>query len=630
MFSDLLFKWLKIALFVFSKGKAGNYCYGTCGHHSRCSTSPKSPNGYYPRYPAPSPPPYSTPGYSVYYPGGVQTVTSTSDPYPSWCPMSCSQHPTLDCYMQCNDECCESRDGKRKWKTSALTAKTNEKFGNLNDDLIDEERKQREHKPDGLDDKVIASQDNTTQGHNVENEENVNADNITDEARKRPEHKPDGLHDKVIASQDNTTQGHNVENEENVNADNITDEARKRPEHKPNFSDDKVVTSQENAHNTPQASNVENAENVISDDLFDEERRQPKHKTNALDDKAITSQDNNSTQVHNVADAENVTTDDLTDDERKRPKHKPNALDDKAITSQDNNNTQVHNVADAENVTTDDLTDKERKRPKHKPNVLDDKVITSHDNATQAHNVEDAENIIAALKKKIKSLQIRLKEKNRPKAHNQLDKLLNDSVESNEDYNSTTLKETELSSYDAKDNDRSDQGENEWTTTSHDLIDDGDQEPRNFDKGENNGLENDTRTTLNESSYNEENNVSIANNDKEPAVELDALINEDNKIKPTQSHSVQITNEIIDDKEKVNKKTATDLDDLDEKTAQQSDEDESKRENNETEAPSELGLYSLKDSAIDPTEELLDEEAIDDAGKFGRKRNFIRKRKKPQ
>ena len=446
--------------------------------------------------------------------------------------------------MQCNDECCESRDGKRKWKTSALTAKTNEKFGNLNDDLMDEER-------------------------------------------KRPEHKPDGLDDKVIASQDNTTQEHNVENEENVNADNITDEERKRPEHKPNFSDDKVVTSQENAHNTPQASNVENAENVISDDLFDEERRQPKHKTNALDDKAISSQDNNSTQVHNVADAENV--------------------------------------------TTDDLTDKERRRPKHKPNALDDKVITSHDNATQAHNVEDAENIIAALKKKIKSLQIRLKEKNRFKAHNQLDKVLNDSIESNKHYNSTTLNETELSSYDAKDNDRYDQGKNEWTTASHDLIDDDDQEPRNFDKGElNNGLENDTRTTLNESSYNEENNVSITNNDKEPAVELDALIREDNKIKPTQSHSAQITNEMIDDKEKVNKKPAVDLDDLDEKTAQQSDEDESRSENNETEAPSELGLYSLKDSAIDPTEELLDEEAIDDAGKFGRKRNFIRKRKKPQ
>lgn len=335
-------------------------------------------------------------------------MTSTSDPYPSACPMSCSQHPTLDCYMQCNDECCESRDGKRKWKSNAMTAMMKEKFGKLNDDLIDEERKW----------------------------------------------------------------------------------------------------------------------------------------------------------------------------------------------------------------------------PKHKPNVLDDKVTASHDNTSQTNNVEDAENVIAALKKKIKSLQIRLKKKNQPEEHNQLDKLLNDSVESNEDYNSTTLNETELSSFDEKDNDRYDQGKNESTTTSPDLIDD-DQEPSNFDEGVlYNELGNDTSTTMNESSYNEENNVSISNNDKEPGVENDALINEENKINTTQSPSVQIKNEVVDDKEKLNENPAIDMDDLGEKTAQESNEDERRSGNIETEPPSELGLYSLKDSAIDPTEELLDEEGIDDVGKFGRKRNLIRKQKK--
>lgn len=489
--------------------------------------------------------------------------------------------------MQCNDECCESRDGKRKWKTNALTAKSKEKSAKLNGDLTDEERKRPKHKPDVSDDKVIASQDNTTQEHNVENEEKVIVDDLIDEERKRPKPKPDVLDDKVITSQDNT--------------DSIT-----------------------------QASNVENAENGISDDLIDEERKRPKHKTNALDDKAITSQD--TTQAHNEEDAENAIANDITDEGKKWPEHKPNVLDDKVITSHDDtyNITQASNVENEKNVIADNLFDEERKRPKDETSVLDDKMITSQDTA-QAHDIKDAENIIIALKKKIKSLQIRLKKKRRPEEHNQLDKLLNDSIGSNEDYNSATSNETELSSYDEKDNDRYDQGRNQSTTTSHNLINDDDQEPSNsHDEGElHNGLENDTRTAMNESSYNEENNVSITNNDKEPGVEIDALINEENKISPTQNPTVQITNEIIDDKEKLNKNSVVDMDDLDEKIAQEPDEDESRSRSILTEPPSELGLDSLKDTAIDPTEELLNEEAIDDAGKFGRKRNFIRKRKKP-
>ena len=514
-------------------------------------------------------------------------MTTTSDPYPSGCPMSCSQHPTLDCYMQCNDECCESRDGKRKWKTNALTAKTKEKFGKVNDDLTDEERKRPKDKPNVLDDKVMESQENTTKAHNAEDAENAISGDLIDEERKRPKHKPDILDDKVKTSQNNT--------------DSIT-----------------------------QASKEENAENDISEDSIDDKRKRPTHKTNALGDKAITFQDN-TTQAHYEEDAENVIVDNMTDEGRKRPKQKPNVLEDKvkAFHGNTENIAPASKVENEENVSGDNLFDEERKRPKDKPSVSDDKVITSQ-GSTQAHNVEDAENIIAALKKKIKSLQIRLKEKSRPEEHNQLDELLNDSIESNEDYNNSTVNKTELSSYYEKDNNRYDQGKNQSKAASYDLINDDDQEPSNFDEGElHNALENSTRTTFNESSYNEENSPSITNNDKEPGVENDALISEENRIYPTQSSSVQITDEVIDDKEKLNKNPAFDIDDLEEKTAQESNEDDSRRENNETETPSELGLYSLKDSAIDPTEELLDEEAIDDADKFGRKRNLIRKHKKP-
>lgn len=44
-------------------------------------------------------------------------------------------------------------------------------------------------------------------------------------------------------------------------------------------------------------------------------------------------------------------------------------------------------------------------------------------------------------------------------------------------------------------------------------------------------LENNIRVILNESSYNEENSVSIINNDKELGVEYDVLINDENRIK---------------------------------------------------------------------------------------------------
>jgi len=529
--------------------------------------------------------------------------------------------------MQCNDECCESRDGKRKWKTKGLTDKTKEKFGSLNDDLIEEERKRPTDKPNFSDDKVVTFQDNTdntTRASNGENANNVISDDRIDEERKRPKHKPNALDDKVLTSQDSIAQAYSVEDTENVIADDLIEKEWKRPTHKPNALDDKVLTSQDSI---AQAYSVEGTKNVSGDDLIEKEWKRPTHKPNALDDKVLTSQDSIA-QAHSVEDTKNVSGDDLIEKEWKRPTHKTNALGEKVLTSQDSI-AQAHSVEDTENVIADDLIEKEWKRPSHKPNALGDKVIASKDNATQAHTVEEAENIIAALKKTIKSLQIRLKEKIRPEVNSQLDKLLNDSVESNEDYNSTTLNKTELSSYKENINDKYGRGKNESTTTSHDLIDDDDQEPRNLDKGGlNNALENDARTTMNKSSFNKESSASITNNGKEPGVEYDTLINEESEINPTLSPSVQITNEIIHDKEKLNKNLATDMEDHDEKNAQEANEEESRSGNNETEAPSELGLYSLRDSAIDPTEELLDEEAIDDVGKFGRKRNLIRKHKK--
>lgn len=275
-----------------------------------------------------------------------------------------------------------------------------------------------------------------------------------------------------------------------------------------------------------------------------------------------------------------------------------------------------------------DLIEEERKRPKHEPDDLEDKAIDSQHNTTETHNTVETENVIAALKKKIKSLQIRLKKKTQPKQHNQLDKFTNDSIETNDDYYSTNSNKTELSSYDEKDNDRYEKERNESTTTAHDLIDD-DPEPSSFDEEDSyNGLKNDTITTTNGSEYNQEESIVITNNDKEPGVQNDSPIGEENTIKTTQQPSVQVTNELFDEKEKSNKNASKGINELGDKVVEEGNMEEPKNVNSEIEPPSERGLYSLQDTAVDPTEELLDEEGIDDVGKFGRKRNLILKKKK--
>lgn len=353
----------------------------------------------------------------------------------------------------------------------------------------------------------------------------------------------------------------------------------------------------------------------------------------------------------------------------------------------------------------DDLDEEERKRPKPEPDDLNGKAMDSPDNTTGTHNnVEEAEDVIANLKKKIKTLQIRLKKKNQPKQHNQLDKLTTDSIETNDDYtsdktellsydekdndrydqeknqstttthdlindypepntldeedtnngptndtssilndkltsdsietnydyNRTNTNKTELLSYDEKGNDRYDQEKNESTTTAHDLIND-DSGPRTLDDEEdtNNGPKNDTTTILNGSEYKQEDSIGITNNDNKPAVQNNSTINEENTIETAQHPSVQITNELFDEKKKPNKKTSVDTNEREDKIVEEGSMKETKSMNSEIDPPSERGLYSLQDSAIDPTEEMLDEEGIDDVGKFGRKRNLILKKKKP-
>lgn len=277
----------------------------------------------------------------------------------------------------------------------------------------------------------------------------------------------------------------------------------------------------------------------------------------------------------------------------------------------------------------DDLIEEERKQPKHEPDDLEDKAIDSQHKTTETHDNVEEENIIAALKKKIKSLQIRLKKKTQPKQHNHLDKFTNDSIETNDNYYSTNSNKTELSSYDEKDSDGYDQEKNESTTTAHDLIND-DPEPSSFDEEDSayNGLKNDTSITTNGSEYNQEESIGITNNDKETGAQNDSPINEENTIKTTQRPSVQVTNELYDEKEKSKKNASSDINELGDKSVEEDNVKETKNVNSENDPPSERGLYSLQDSAIDPTEELLDEEGIDDVGKFGRKRNLILKKKK--
>ena len=122
-------------IFLFSLGKAGDYCYSACTQRHTCTAIYQQPStySYHPGYNVPASPPYSPQPYPVSFPGSVQTVITTTDPYPSTCPMSCSQHPTLDCYMQCNDECCEKRKGKKKLRPNRLRAAKyiHENFGRL-------------------------------------------------------------------------------------------------------------------------------------------------------------------------------------------------------------------------------------------------------------------------------------------------------------------------------------------------------------------------------------------------------------------------------------------------------------------------------------------------------------------
>lgn len=81
--------------------------------------------------------------------------------------------------------------------------KMKEKFGEVNDDFIDEERKWFKDKFNVLDDKVIEFQENFIKVYNVEDVENVVLDDVIDEGMKWFKYKFDVLDDKVIVFQDN-------------------------------------------------------------------------------------------------------------------------------------------------------------------------------------------------------------------------------------------------------------------------------------------------------------------------------------------------------------------------------------------------------------------------------------------
>ncbi|XP_022780795.1 uncharacterized protein LOC111322024 [Stylophora pistillata] len=151
-------------------GKAGGYCYGSCNNHGRCTAS-LHPNSYQLGLPAPA--------YTVYYPG-VQRVTGTSDPYPASCPMTCSQYPTLDCYMQCNDECCDSREGKRNWKAKAIEDLMRERFKTQNQ-FTDDERNQTKFESNDSEDKDVDLQPNSTESHDKVND----SKNIIEDLKKK-------------------------------------------------------------------------------------------------------------------------------------------------------------------------------------------------------------------------------------------------------------------------------------------------------------------------------------------------------------------------------------------------------------------------------------------------------------
>ena len=91
-------------------------------------------------------------------------MTGTTDPYPASCPMTCSQYPTLDCYMQCNDECCDSRDGKRNWKAKAIEDLMEKRFQNQ-DQLTSDERNHTKFGSSYSEDKDSDLQHNNAESH---------------------------------------------------------------------------------------------------------------------------------------------------------------------------------------------------------------------------------------------------------------------------------------------------------------------------------------------------------------------------------------------------------------------------------------------------------------------------------
>lgn len=253
----------------------------------------------------------------------------------------------------------------------------------------------------------------------------------------------------------------------------------------------------------------------------------------------------------------------------------------------------------------DHLIDAVKNLPKHEP---DD---SQHYNTENTEEGRKVENVIENIKTNIKNLGVGFKQKELPKHHNNLDKL-NDKSE-NEHFSATTFNKTEQPSLGEEDND----GHNHKHTNAHDhdMIDD-DQELSNSDEYSlrQKGISEDDQ----------EENKEDEDNGTEPSDQLenDSLVN-DEKDQESSMHDEE--DEDTDDTNHDMNEPSDDISEPgDNKSTARNEDDISDENPEETDSESNDRVFSsMDDSSKDPMDELLDEEGIDDFGKFGKKRNIV-------
>ena len=280
---------------------------------------------------------------------------------------------------------------------------------------------------------------------------------------------------------------------------------------------------------------------------------------------------------------------------------------------------------------------------------------------------EKAENVIENIETNLNKLGVGFKKKNQPKRHNHFNKLHETTEKTNEHF-SVTINQTEnskLSPFHEKEGGVYDQKK----INTHDMIDD-DQEPSNSDESAIKPKNDSSITEIISEDHLEENGKKSRVNGTDPVDQLEngSLGNDEDNIPHSQeismreddeetvgdgSHSinepadgntepVDISSEPEDDisetgnEDEKGEKPAGDAshsikepadsntepvdissepeDDISETVYEDENGDENERLEDD---------FSLKDSKKDPSDELLDEEGIDDLGKYGKKRNML-------